>query len=160
MAENFGPGILGGVVLVDPETGEPYKVTSGGGGGGAVDSVNGATGAVVLDATDVNARPDTWEPTVADISATGTADDTTYLRGDGAWAIPDSGAGMVDYADLPAGMTFTIRWNVDHWEDAVGTTITARPTGRTDLIMFCVTDSVTPPEFAVSGVDMLLRTGM
>ena len=31
MAKNFGPGILGGLVLVDPATGLPYKATGGGG---------------------------------------------------------------------------------------------------------------------------------
>lgn len=55
MSDNFGPGIVGGVVLVDPVTGLPYKAE--GGGGGAVDSVNGKTGAVVLDAEDVGAVP-------------------------------------------------------------------------------------------------------
>lgn len=35
------------------------KLSGGGSGGGAVDSVNGKTGAVVLDASDVGALPDT-----------------------------------------------------------------------------------------------------
>ena len=35
MAKNFGPGILGGIVRIDPATGLPYKATGGGGGGGA-----------------------------------------------------------------------------------------------------------------------------
>lgn len=52
MADNYGVGALGGVVLVDPDTGLPYKAT-GGSGGGAVDSVNGQTGTVVLDADDI-----------------------------------------------------------------------------------------------------------
>lgn len=34
MAKNFGSGVVGGVVLVDPATGLPYKATGGGGGGG------------------------------------------------------------------------------------------------------------------------------
>ena len=38
MAQNFGPGIQGGVVLIDPTTGEPYRA-SGGGGGGASNAV-------------------------------------------------------------------------------------------------------------------------
>lgn len=35
MAKNFGPGILGSVVLIDPETGLPYKAEGGGGSSNA-----------------------------------------------------------------------------------------------------------------------------
>lgn len=42
---------------------------SGEGGGGAVMSVNGKIGDVVLTATDVKARPDTWMPTATDVGA-------------------------------------------------------------------------------------------
>ena len=52
---DYGVGALGGVVLIDPTTGLPYKAAGGGGGGGAVDSVNGKTGVVVLSASDVGA---------------------------------------------------------------------------------------------------------
>ena len=52
---DYGVGALGGVVLIDPGTGLPYKAVGGGGGGGAVDSVNGKTGVVVLNAADVGA---------------------------------------------------------------------------------------------------------
>lgn len=38
MAKNFGPGILGSVVLIDPETGLPYKAEGGGGSSNAVRS--------------------------------------------------------------------------------------------------------------------------
>ena len=54
MMADYGVGALGGVVLIDPATGLPYKA-EGGGGGGAVASVNGKTGAVVLSAGDVGA---------------------------------------------------------------------------------------------------------
>lgn len=33
MAKNFGSGVVGSVVLIDPATGQPYKATGGGGGG-------------------------------------------------------------------------------------------------------------------------------
>lgn len=55
MMADYGVGALGGVVLIDPATGLPYKAEGGGGGGGAVDSVNGKTGVVVLSASDVGA---------------------------------------------------------------------------------------------------------
>ena len=45
MAQNFGPGIQGVVVLIDPTTGEPYRA-SGGGGGGASNAVLSDTTAV------------------------------------------------------------------------------------------------------------------
>lgn len=38
------------------------------GGGGAVTSVNGETGIVVLTAAEVGARPDTWVPAIADVT--------------------------------------------------------------------------------------------
>lgn len=60
MMSDYGVGALGGVVLIDPVTGLPYKAE--GGGGGAVSSVNGQTGEVVLTAADVNALPDSYTP--------------------------------------------------------------------------------------------------
>lgn len=42
---------------------------AGGGGGGAVDSVNGQTGVVELDAADVGARPDSYVPAWSDITS-------------------------------------------------------------------------------------------
>ncbi len=85
--------------------------------GGTVDSVNGQTGIVVLDAGDVGAAT-TAQGTTADtavqpgdlgtlatqneitvpgdVGAIGTPDNTTFLRGDGSWAIPASGSGVVE----------------------------------------------------------------
>lgn len=291
MAESFGPGILGGVVLIDPETGVPYRVTGGGGGGGAVDSVNGQTGAVVLDAEEVGARDETWVPTWADVTGkpstftptghahavadttglqvaldskaplaspaftgtptgvtkahvglgnvdnttdankpvstaqqtalnlkanaaspafTGTptgltkthvglsnvdntadtskpvstaqaaaiaakADDSAVVKLTGnqtvagvktfssAPVVPDASfgvaklSGVMDLAHAVPGSVFVIRWDTDHWEDATGATIAARPTARTDLIMQAITTGTTPPAFALSGIDQLLR---
>ena len=68
-------------------------------------------------------------------------------------------AGMTTLDDIPTGTTFVVRWNTDHWEDAAGNTITARPTLRTDVTMMCITSGTTPPAFAIDGVDMLLRIG-
>lgn len=44
------------------------------------------------------------EITVADITATGTADNTTYLRGDGSWATPAGGSGAVDSVNGQTGV--------------------------------------------------------
>ena len=74
----------------------PYTVdvTAASGGGGAVSSVNGKTGAVALVAADVGAAAASHTHAVGDISATGTASGTTFLRGDGAWAVPAGGGNV------------------------------------------------------------------
>ena len=46
-----------------------------------VQSVNGKTGAVVLDAEDVGARPDTWIPTAAQVGADSTGTATSAVSG-------------------------------------------------------------------------------
>lgn len=58
-----------------PEDGNVYgrkdggwSVVTGGGGGGAVDSVNGQTGTVVLTAADVGAKPDSYVPTWSEVT--------------------------------------------------------------------------------------------
>lgn len=101
---DYGVGALGGVVLIDPTTGLPYKAV-GGGGGGAVDSVNGKTGAVVLSAGDVGARasgnvpwadvsgkPTTFAPTIGTTATTAVAGNDARLA-------------KADTAVQPAGLT-------------------------------------------------------
>jgi len=119
--------------------GDNANVTITGGGGGAVDSVNGQTGTVVLDtgdiaeATDLNYVSDaqltvigntsgtnTGDVTLAgedylsivgqvitanaidldNLSATGTPDNTKFLRGDNTWATP-AGSGDVSKVGTP-----------------------------------------------------------
>ena len=65
-----------------------WQVPSGGGGGGAVDSVT-TTDGTYIDLTPNT--PTTGAITVtADLSATGTANNTTFLRGDNQWAVPST----------------------------------------------------------------------
>ena len=65
-----------------------WQVPSGGGGGGAVDSVT-TTNGTYIDLTPTT--PTTGPVTVtADLSASGTADNTTFLRGDNQWAVPST----------------------------------------------------------------------
>ena len=64
-----------GVATLDSEGYVVQPVRGGGGGGtGAVSSVNGQTGQVVLTAADVGARPDTWTPSPAEIGAIPTSE--------------------------------------------------------------------------------------
>ncbi len=57
------------ITVDDTDPQNPVISASGGGGGGAVDSVNGQTGVVVLDAADVGALPDTYTPPAAPVSS-------------------------------------------------------------------------------------------
>lgn len=57
-----------------------WAVPPGGGGGGAVDSVNGQTGEVVLDAGDVGALPDTYTAPV--VSVAGKTGVVSLVKGD------------------------------------------------------------------------------
>ena len=96
----------------------PYTVavTAASGGGGAVSSVNGKTGAVVLVAADVGAAAASHTHAVGDISATGTASGTTFLRGDGAWAVPAGGGNVSGSGAVTSGALAL-------WGDASGTVI-------------------------------------
>lgn len=72
-------------------------------GGGAVDSVNGQTGVVVLTNTDVGAAATSHSHPISQITATGSASSTTFLRGDGTWSVPPGGTAGGD-----SGMPFII----------------------------------------------------
>lgn len=57
-----------GQILRRTRDGAVWSDEQGGGGGGAVQSVNGKTGAVVLDADDVGALPDDYMPPVTSVN--------------------------------------------------------------------------------------------
>lgn len=57
-----------GQILRRTRDGAVWSDEQGGGGGGAVESVNGKTGAVVLDASDVGALPDDYTPPVTSVN--------------------------------------------------------------------------------------------
>lgn len=128
--QNFGPGIVGGVVLVDPGTGLPYRASAGEGGG--------ADGA----------------------SAYEVAVSNGFVGTEAAWLASLQGTPGADGAPAAPGSIFVVRWITDHWEDAEGTTITERPSDRTDLTMMAFTTGSTPPAFALAGIDVLCRIGV
>lgn len=86
-----------GLIAHETDTGNPHSVTKSQVGLGNVDnvrqfsannpppypvtSVNGTTGAVNLDASDVGARPDTWVPTLGNLGITATASELNKLDG-------------------------------------------------------------------------------
>lgn len=73
-------------------------IKSGGGGGGAVNSVNGKTGDVVLNAQDVGALPDSTEipAKTSDLENDGADGTSTYVEADELATVATSG----DYEDL------------------------------------------------------------
>ena len=78
------------------------NIPSGGGGGGAVDSVNGQTGVVVLDAEDVGALPDnTAIPDETTVAGWGFTKNTgTYSKPSGGIPKSDLASGVQDSLDL------------------------------------------------------------
>ncbi len=78
--------------------------------------------------THTHAASDITSGTIASARlGSGTANSTTYLRGDGTWATPAGGGGSVTYADVPAGSTFTV------YKAPAGSWPGARPSARTDI---------------------------
>ncbi len=87
------PGTAGNVIT---STGDGWASEPGGGGGGAVDSVNGQTGVVVLDAADVG----------ADASGTAASAVSTHAAlTSGVHGISTFGASVVAAADAAAART-------------------------------------------------------
>lgn len=75
MAKNFGSGVVGGVVLIDPATGQPYKATGGGGGG--VSSWNDLEDKPAVIAAGATAEAARAALGLADVAASGSYNDLT-----------------------------------------------------------------------------------
>ena len=91
--------------LTDDGNGEVTLITGGGGGGsGTVTSITVSDGTFL----NLTATPDPITTTgsiTADLSATGTPDATTFLRGDNTWATPAGGSGTVTSVAMDGGTT-------------------------------------------------------
>lgn len=75
MAKNFGSGVVGGVVLIDPATGQPYKATGGGGGG--VSSWNDLEDKPAVIAAGATAEAARSALGLADVASSGSYSDLT-----------------------------------------------------------------------------------
>lgn len=118
-------GLKGKIASANPLRGS-LLVRAGGGGGGAVESVNGQTGVVVLTAQDVGALPD--DTAIPDASSAAPAMDgtasagsaTTYARADHVHPTDTSRAAASDLANKitapssPATGAFLV-WNGSAW---------------------------------------------
>ena len=106
----------------------------GGGGSGTVTEVDSLDGAFISVATDPVAGITTTGSVTADLSATGTASATTYLRGDNTWAAIPSGGTVTSItaaADSGAGTAITTSGTITL---AGGTNVTTSVSGTTVTI--------------------------
>lgn len=137
-----------------------------------VSSVNGHTGTVVLAKADVGlgSVDNTADSAKAVLSATklATARTINGVSFDGTANITisagtsDAGSltGTQTLATIPVGGSFHIN-STDGgttWKTLDGTTITSRPSARTDIRMICETTGTTMPSFAITG-DLLFKIG-
>lgn len=117
MTDTFGPGIIGGVVLVDPATGIPYRATGSGETGGSVDWDTGIANkpAVIAAGADAAAARTAIGAGTSDL-AIGTSGTTAAAGNDArlsdartptthAHAGTDITSGTVPIARIPTGTT-------------------------------------------------------
>ena len=145
-------------------------VPVGGGGGGAVDSVNGQTGVVVLDASDVGAAT-TAQGSLAE-SATQPGDNISTLTNDSGYITSISSGELgdladVDLASVPPTSGEVLGWNGVSWvpteNTGAGSTINStryRYENSTDIdnvasgkVRFNNTDFTLVTEIAFSNID-------
>jgi hypothetical protein len=102
-----------------------------------------------IDAQIATRAPLTHTHNIADINATGTRNDTTYLRGDGTWSVPAGGGGGVTAHSALTGLT-----NDDHTQYYNQTRGDARYTqiGHTHTATN-ITDSTTVGRAVLTAVD-------
>ncbi|MFD8151754.1 hypothetical protein ACFV28_13515 [Streptomyces sp. NPDC059720] len=135
----------GGTAYVRQADGTIVPVAGGGGGGGAVDSVNGQTGVVVLDAADVGAATADHTHTAAQVGAL-----ATTARGAANGVASLDAATRVPIAQLPTAIgrnAWTPQalgfqaWSVDPAAVANPTTLKAAVVGRIYMCGINITES-------------------
>lgn len=130
------------------------SATVGGGGGGAVSSVAGRTGAVTLAVADVSGAAPSASPSLTGTPTVPTAAAATSTTQAASTAFVTTAVAAL--VNLAPGTDFRVVYDGTNWKYA-GTTVTSRPTARTDLTMLCVNPvDATTPAWAITG-DELLR---
>jgi nitrogen fixation protein len=146
-------------IIVEPNIITVNVTVSGGGGGGAVDSVNGQTGVVILDATDVGAYTTSEvDNLLNDKFDNPTGDNTQYLDGAGVPTtfpnIPDV-TGFVPYTGA--------NQNVDlgEYEIKAGQLeLDQTPTGTAGVAVTRWNDSLGSTETTLKGGSVILKNGV
>ena len=124
-ADSGGPGtpittagtitIAGGTNVTTSVSGTTVTIDATG-GAGTVTEINSLNGTFIDVATDPEFGITTTGTVSADLSATGTADATTFLRGDNTWASPSGGSGTVTSITAGVGLdggTITTSGTID-----------------------------------------------
>ena len=124
-ADSGGPGtpittagtitIAGGTNVTTSVSGTTVTIDATG-GAGTVTEINSLNGTFIDVATDPEFGITVTGTVSADLSATGTADATTFLRGDNTWASPSGGSGTVTSITAGVGLdggTITTSGTID-----------------------------------------------